>query len=105
MITTKAVPELTRTPTILSPLLSTPYTDKFSQPTYVLLQNGLNVEIDLYEALNKLGKGSPSIISTALYIGTNLLAPNVVEHNDFVSPSSYQLPVVGVAINWLCRID
>lgn len=83
VVTTKAIPELMRTPKLLAPLLAARYTDQFSQPTYVLLQNGLNVEVDLYNALKELGNGDPSIISTALGIGTNLLAPNVVQHNDF----------------------
>ena len=51
VVTTKAIPEITRTPDLLAPLLSPPYTSKYSQPTYVLLQNGLGVERDLYEAL------------------------------------------------------
>lgn len=98
-VTTKAIPEVTKTPDMLRPLLSAPYTDRYPQPTYVLVQNGLNVEKDLYDALVKLGNGSPSIISTALYIGTNLLAPNVVEHNHFVSwaPQRYCLSVSGVS--------
>ncbi|KAF9494349.1 6-phosphogluconate dehydrogenase C-terminal domain-like protein [Pleurotus eryngii] len=82
VVTTKAVPELKRTPEILSPLLSPEYTDRFSQPTYVLLQNGLNIERDLYDAILKLDKGKPSIVGTALYVGTNLAASNVVEHNN-----------------------
>ena len=85
MVATKAIPELIRTSKILEPLQSQDYTARFSQPTYVLLQNGLNVEVDLYNSLKALGKGEPSIISTAVWIGTNLLAPNVVEHNEFVS--------------------
>jgi len=83
LVTTKAIPELVRTHTLLSPLLSPPYSDKYPQPTYVLFQNGLNVEVDLYNALKELGKGEPKIISTAIYIGTNLLDDNVVRHNDF----------------------
>ncbi|KAF8153049.1 6-phosphogluconate dehydrogenase [Crassisporium funariophilum] len=83
MVTTKAIPELIKTSKILAPLLSTIYTEKFAQPTYVLMQNGLNVEVDLFNAINDLGKGAPSILSTAVWIGTNLLAPNVVEHNEF----------------------
>src|ERR1700691_2688563 len=84
VVTTKAIPELTRTPTLLSPLLSAPYTDTYPQPTYVLFQNGLNVEVDLYNALKKLGKGEPKIISTAVYIATNLVGDNIVQHNHFV---------------------
>lgn len=84
-VTTKAVPEITRTPAILKPLLSSPYVDLYPQPTYVVLQNGLNVERDLHEALVQLDKGPPSIIASALYILANLLGPNVVEHDSFVS--------------------
>lgn len=87
VVTTKAVPELKRTPEILSPLLSPEYTNRFSQPTYVLLQNGLNVERDLYDAILKLDKGKPSIVGTALYVGTNLATSNVVEHNNVVRHS------------------
>jgi len=83
-ITTKAIPEIARTPDILRPLLSSPYADLYSQPTYVVLQNGLNVERDLHEALVQLNKGPPSIIASALYILANLLGPNVVEHDSFV---------------------
>jgi 2-dehydropantoate 2-reductase len=49
------------------------------------MQNGLNVEVDLYNALKTAGIDNPKILSTAVWIGTNLLAPNVVQHNDFVS--------------------
>jgi 2-dehydropantoate 2-reductase len=85
LLTTKAIPDVMKTSDILSPLLTAPYTDKFAQPTYVLLQNGLNVELDLYHSLRTISSSQHSIISTAVWIGTNLLSPNVVEHNDFVS--------------------
>ncbi|KAJ8700771.1 hypothetical protein PTI98_003762 [Pleurotus ostreatus] len=85
VVTTKAVPELRLTPEILSPLLSPEYTNKFAQPTYLLLQNGLNVEKDLYNAIRKLNQGKPSIVCAALYVGTNLAAPNVVVTNDLES--------------------
>ncbi|KAH9474632.1 hypothetical protein JR316_0013096 [Psilocybe cubensis] len=81
LITTKAIPELVKTSHVLAPFLSAKYNDQFSQPTYVLLQNGLNVEIELYESLKALGKGDPRIISTGVWISSNLIAPNVVEHN------------------------
>jgi len=84
-LTTKAIPELLTTPRILEPLLSSPYADEFPQPVYVLLQNGLNVEVDLYLAAKKLGKEEPRIISVSVFIAANLLAPNVVEHGNFVS--------------------
>jgi hypothetical protein len=84
VITTKAIPELVRTPALLSPLLSPPYSDKFPQPTYVLFQNGLNIEVDLYNALKKLGKGKPKIISSVIYVRTNMSGNNVVEHDNEV---------------------
>ncbi|KAF9260686.1 6-phosphogluconate dehydrogenase C-terminal domain-like protein [Marasmius fiardii PR-910] len=83
VITTKAVPDLVQTSQILAPLLSPPYTETHPQPSYVVLQNGLNVEVDLYRTIKRLGNGEPKVIGTSLYIGTNLLAPDVVEHNDF----------------------
>lgn len=88
---TKAVPDLIKTSTILAPLLSSPYIDKYSQPAYVLLQNGLNVEVDLYHAIKALGKDEPKIVGTSLYIGTNLLAPDLVDHNSFVGIVSLSL--------------
>ncbi|KAG6876980.1 hypothetical protein C0992_011163 [Termitomyces sp. T32_za158] len=78
-VASKAIPERATTPTVLKPLLSAPYADEYPQPTYVLLQNGLGVESDLYHAIKQIGK-EPSILSTALWINTNLLQPNVVEH-------------------------
>jgi len=47
------------------------------------MQNGLNVEVDLYNALKTASIDNPKILSTAVWIGTNLLAPNVVQHNSF----------------------
>ncbi|KAG7451683.1 6-phosphogluconate dehydrogenase C-terminal domain-like protein [Guyanagaster necrorhizus] len=87
VLTTKAVPELIKTPEILEPLLSAPYSDKYPQPIYVLIQNGLGVEVDLYNAIKSLGKGPPQIISTSVFIATNLLAPNVVQHGAFDRPT------------------
>ncbi|THH12646.1 hypothetical protein EW146_g7503 [Bondarzewia mesenterica] len=64
LLTTKAIPEVIRTATLLSPLLSPSYVKAYPQPTYVLMQNGLNVEKDLYKAIESLGQ-VPKIISTA----------------------------------------
>lgn len=86
VITTKAIPDLIRTPQILAPLLTPGYSDKYPQPTYVMFQNGLNIEVDLFRALRSLGKGAPKIISTAIYTATNLLDANVVEHSHSVCP-------------------
>jgi hypothetical protein len=78
IVTTKAIPDIIPTPSLLAPLLSpdSPY----PLPSFLILQNGLFVERDLYEAIKQLGKGEPTIISTALWIGTNLLEGNVVDH-------------------------
>ncbi|KIJ16327.1 hypothetical protein PAXINDRAFT_162631 [Paxillus involutus ATCC 200175] len=84
VLTTKAVPEVTRTPSVLAALLSSPYTDKHAQPTYVLLQNGLGVERDLYASIKTLAQGDPKIISTVVWIATNLESKNKVTHNHFV---------------------
>jgi 2-dehydropantoate 2-reductase len=85
ILTTKAIPERTKTSHILAPFLSSKYNEHFPQPVYVLIQNGLNVEVELYFALKALFRQDPRIISTAALIGTNLRAPNVVEHNNSVS--------------------
>jgi len=83
VVSTKAVPEITRTPTLLSPLLTLPYAGAHPKPTYVLLQNGLNVEKDLYIALKEIEE-EPKIISTAVRIGTNMTGANTLEHNELV---------------------
>ncbi|KAG6856711.1 hypothetical protein H0H87_001500 [Tephrocybe sp. NHM501043] len=90
-VATKAVPERARIPSILQPLISAPYAYTHPQPTYVLLQNGLSVEVDLYHAIKQLGK-EPSIISTALWINANMLEANIVEHgiSDRVSIGMYR---------------
>ncbi|KZT22253.1 6-phosphogluconate dehydrogenase C-terminal domain-like protein [Neolentinus lepideus HHB14362 ss-1] len=84
VVCTKYLPEVSATPDILRPLLSVPYTSKHPQPTYVLLQNGLNVEQDLYYAA-KTAKADeePRIISGSVWITTNLTAENIVLHGDF----------------------
>ena len=84
VVTTKAVPELRLIPEILSPLLSSEYTNRFAQPTYVLMQNGLNVEKDLYNSIRRLNEEKPSIVSTAVYVGTTIVAPNEVVTNNLV---------------------
>lgn len=81
IVTSKALPDLITTSTMLAPLLSSTYTKHFGQPIYALFQNGLNVEQDLYDALVALGEQPNSkIISTSLYTMTNITAPGVVEH-------------------------
>lgn len=85
ILTTKVVPEIQTTPELLSPFLSSPYSDKFSQPIYVLMQNGLGIETGLYRTLKGLQPSEePRIIGTSVYIGTRLVEKNIVEHNYFV---------------------
>ncbi|KAI0782925.1 6-phosphogluconate dehydrogenase C-terminal domain-like protein [Abortiporus biennis] len=84
VVTSKAVPELQKTPQLLEPFFKPSYTGIHPQPTYILMQNGLNIEVDLYKAVKALNpEQEPRIISTALWIGTRLTAPNTVDHNDF----------------------
>ncbi|KIY70723.1 6-phosphogluconate dehydrogenase C-terminal domain-like protein [Cylindrobasidium torrendii FP15055 ss-10] len=78
IVTTKLVPELLTTPQLLEPFLTAPYIDSFEQPVYVLAQNGLEIEQDLYDAVAALGK-TPKILPCALQIGCSLV-DNVVEH-------------------------
>src|ERR1700761_5021161 len=56
IVTTKAIPDVMRTPELLAPFLAPEYVEKYQQPTYVMLQNGLNVETDLFRAVKALGK-------------------------------------------------
>ena len=92
VVATKAIPELTTTPQLLEPLLSRPYTDQYSQPVYVLLQNGLGVEKDLYEAIKKVDD-VPKIAGAAVWIGTNLVSESVVEHSSFVSYPNHKVMI------------
>lgn len=49
------------------------------------MQNGLNTEMDLYNALKVVRPTEePRIINTAVYLGTRLEGKNTVIHNDFV---------------------
>ena len=97
--TTKALPELTTSPELLAPLLDPAYTSKFSQPVYVNMQNGLDVERDLYEALVKAGH-KPQIIGTAVGIGIQpyaecvfISAPRYISGRKWgETTSSYTLP-------------
>ncbi|KZT00182.1 6-phosphogluconate dehydrogenase C-terminal domain-like protein [Laetiporus sulphureus 93-53] len=82
IVTTKAVPELIQTSDLVAPLLTPEYIDRFPIPTFVLMQNGLNVEANLYETLKKLRPvEEPKIIGTALWTMANMRDGNVVEHN------------------------
>ncbi|KAF9017352.1 6-phosphogluconate dehydrogenase C-terminal domain-like protein [Hymenopellis radicata] len=77
-LATKCVPEILTTPKLLEPLL----TSQFEQPTYVLLQNGLGIEKDLYEhGLNVLKKPL-NIVNTAIYLFASQEGPNTVAVDD-----------------------
>jgi 2-dehydropantoate 2-reductase len=75
------VPEVLTTPALLGPLVTDRY--RHPQPSYVLLQNGLGVESDLYWVL-KERQTDPIVISCALYIMTNITADGNVSHGSFV---------------------
>lgn len=85
LVTTKTVPEILKTSDLLAPFLSSDYTTKYPQPTYVLMQNGLGLESALYDALKLSVKESeePRVIGSSLYIGTRLTEKNAVEHSYF----------------------
>ena len=87
VVTTKAIPELLRTPALLAPLLAPASAAAHVQPTYVLFQNGLNVERDLHAAVAALGH-APRIISTAVYISMAMFGANIVRHKTFVRASA-----------------
>lgn len=87
LITTKALPDISPTPQILAPLLTTEYATQHGAPTFVILQNGLGVEKDLYAAVQSAWPTSkPQILSAAVYIQANLVGGrDVVEQGPFVS--------------------
>ncbi|KAL0566000.1 hypothetical protein V5O48_016019 [Marasmius crinis-equi] len=89
-VATKVIPEVITTEEILAPLLTKSYSERFGQPTYVLLQNGVGVERGLYSAIRRVEEemsrteGSVAlaarIVSTCVYCMGNLIAPDVVEY-------------------------
>lgn len=83
LLCTKAVPELHTAADTLEPLLN-----KYAhpQPTYVILQNGLGIEKELYAALQ--AKEHPSsILSCAVYV-----MANVLDNGDVLHVNSVWLP-------------
>ncbi|KIY43783.1 hypothetical protein FISHEDRAFT_51793 [Fistulina hepatica ATCC 64428] len=98
LVATKCVPETAPTPKILASLLSTPYTETYRQPVYVLVQNGMSIEEDLYQSIQELKQGEPKIVTSAVFVFANALPPNIIEplaagiyrHREFaaVEPSS-----------------
>lgn len=55
---------------LLAPFLSAEY--KFPQPTYVLAQNGLGVEEELYAAAKQAFSEEPVIITGAVFLDASL---------------------------------
>ncbi|KAG8856791.1 hypothetical protein FRB96_006295 [Tulasnella sp. 330] len=76
VVATKSLPDVWPTSKILEPLIAPSYSH--SQPTYVLLQNGLGVENDLYEALSERPHANPQIITCAVFMASNMVG-NVVQ--------------------------
>lgn len=82
VLTTKALPEVQPASSILAAFLDKDYA--YPQPTYVLMQNGMGVEDNLYDALQHRPNSRPRILTCAVYLLTNMLG-NVVKHGPFVS--------------------
>ncbi|KEP48913.1 ketopantoate reductase PanE/ApbA carboxy-terminal protein [Rhizoctonia solani 123E] len=84
LVTTKALPDINPTSQILAPLLTEEYVKQHPSPTFVILQNGLGVERDLYVAVKSSWKTEPRVLSAAVYIQANLIGDrDVVEQGPF----------------------
>ncbi|CAE6384102.1 hypothetical protein RSOLAG22IIIB_06485 [Rhizoctonia solani] len=84
LVTTKALPDINPTPQILAPILTEEYAKQYPSPTFVILQNGLGVEKDLYAAIESAWKVEPRVLSAAVYIQANLVGGrDVVEQGPF----------------------
>ncbi|KAK7053057.1 hypothetical protein VNI00_004378 [Paramarasmius palmivorus] len=93
-VSTKVIPEILPTEKILAPILSKSYTEKYGQPVYVLLQNGIGIEKGLAIAVENVAgqvaedpestqvfdDKKPRIVSACLYYLGNLIKPDVVEY-------------------------
>ncbi|KIY73946.1 6-phosphogluconate dehydrogenase C-terminal domain-like protein [Cylindrobasidium torrendii FP15055 ss-10] len=78
LVVTKCLPDVLPTSTLLAPLFKLAV-----QPTYVLVQNGLGIEVELYSTiLKELGK-PPDIISVAMFIVANQLSPNAFQSGSY----------------------
>jgi hypothetical protein len=56
------------------------------------MQNGHNIDLELYEAVNKLEKGDPKIVTTALWIQLNMIDGNVLKHTKVVRSYTVDKP-------------
>ncbi|EEB94483.1 hypothetical protein MPER_06695 [Moniliophthora perniciosa FA553] len=90
-VATKVIPEILTTEKMLAPILTRSYTEKFGQPVYILLQNGIGVEKGLAAGIADISRGSeirqvfdkrPSIVSACVYCMGNLIQPDMVEYVD-----------------------
>ncbi|EJD41541.1 6-phosphogluconate dehydrogenase C-terminal domain-like protein [Auricularia subglabra TFB-10046 SS5] len=78
VLATKALPDVGPSNSeILEPLLS-PSTYPFPQPVYVLMQNGIGVEKDLFESVSLATSGHPKVILASLYIMVNVVDGQVI---------------------------
>lgn len=77
IVATKSLPEISPLSSLLAPLL---HEDR-ELPVFVLLQNGIGIEKSLYNDVKRLRNESPKIITAAVWIGTNMLDGNIIEHS------------------------
>lgn len=78
------MPDVSPTSKLLAPLIGSTY--PHPQPTYVLLQNGMGVEKDLYANLLSAMSTPPRIITCAVFV-TAQADGNVINNNGMaVSP-------------------
>ncbi|KAF8875274.1 ketopantoate reductase PanE/ApbA-domain-containing protein [Mucidula mucida] len=78
VVVTKCLPDVFKTSELLEPLIHAPFKD---QPIYVLVQNGLGIETDLYQAVKHAGH-QPRIISVAMFVLANQIGPNIIQLGD-----------------------
>lgn len=80
VFTTKALPEIAKTPSVLDALkLSPPYTETHAQPAYVLVLASSGTCTTAKKTLAKV------IISAVAWTTVNLVGKNQVSHSYFVS--------------------
>lgn len=93
VVLTKCLPDVLPTSVLLEPLLAPSYVSlcASTSPVFVLVQNGLGIEVDLYAALEKQhqGNGKGRIISAAVFILANAGEKgDWVQHGNDVSTAS-----------------
>ncbi|KAH9934314.1 uncharacterized protein B0H18DRAFT_980920 [Fomitopsis serialis] len=84
VLATKAIPEVTTTRDVVAPLLGLTYDGAHPQPAFVFMQNGIDVEEDIYVTLSqKVPSQNPRLISTALWVHMHMRDSVTVEYNNF----------------------